>query len=75
MIPILFFTGRWLVLTLVPSQLTLATPTASVRPPIVAGLALDGKGWLVVQLFYYVLLADFSCCHLGAVSAKLATLL
>jgi hypothetical protein len=72
MIPILFFTGWWLVLTLVTSLLTFATPHCLCAPSIstVAGLALHGKGWLVVQLFYYVIIGEFLLLPLGCSKCK-----
>jgi hypothetical protein len=41
--------------------------SASVRPPIVAGVALlAGKGWRVMQLEQNEILADFSCFYWSA---------
>jgi hypothetical protein len=44
---------------------TIRTPIASVRTPIVMGVALYRKGWLVVQLFYYVKFGGFLLLPLG----------
>jgi hypothetical protein len=59
-LPIHFFTGGCIVLTLIApylpqaaSQLPLCAPQLPLcAPPIVTGVALDGIGWWVVYLFY-----------------------